>query len=128
MYEKLRFYPFYKGIFIFFILILGVSILLSLPKGDWVNNILSLPKKQEKQKIQVKKIVIQHDQNHNGILDLEEIIQGARKDALNKSVYRSAYYQEGYPPEAEGVCTDVIWRAFKNSGYDLKLMVDQDIQ
>lgn len=26
-----------------------------------------------------------------------------------------------------GVCTDVIWRAFRHAGYDLKAMVDADI-
>lgn len=34
----------------------------------------------------------------------------------------------GYPPDNEGVCTDVIWRAFKNAGYSLKDMVDEDIK
>ena len=32
------------------------------------------------------------------------------------------------PPDTEGVCTDVIWRAFKNAGYSLKDMVDEDIK
>lgn len=27
-----------------------------------------------------------------------------------------------------GVCSDVVWRAFKNAGYDLKDMVDSDIK
>ena len=34
----------------------------------------------------------------------------------------------GYPPDNEGVCTDVIWRAFKNAGYSLKDLVDEDIK
>ena len=28
--------------------------------------------------------------------------------------------QEWYPPENEGVCTDVIWRALKNAGVFIK--------
>lgn len=42
--------------------------------------------------------------------------------------YRSEYYAGGYPPVHEGVCTDVIWRAFRDAGYDLKVMVDADIR
>ncbi len=34
----------------------------------------------------------------------------------------------GYPPDDEGVCTDVIWRALKNAGFLLKDMVDEDIR
>ncbi|MBP1744708.1 MAG: hypothetical protein H6Q58_1686 [Firmicutes bacterium] len=67
------------------------------------------------------------DQNKNGVDDYTDILLGARADAENRPVYRSAYYQGGYPPEVEGVCTDVVWRAFRNAGYNLKDMVDADI-
>ena len=40
---------------------------------------------------------------------------------------RDSYYAGGYPPEDEGVCTDVIWRAFARAGYSLKDLVDADI-
>ena len=56
-----------------------------------------------------------------------DIVQGARIDAENKPNYRSAYYAGGYPPDDEGVCTDVVWRALKNAGHTLKDMVDADI-
>jgi uncharacterized protein YijF (DUF1287 family) len=59
---------------------------------------------------------------------LEDFVQGARKDAQVKPLYKDAYYSGGYPPDNEGVCTDVIWRAFKNAGYDLKKMIDSDIK
>lgn len=94
-------------------------------------------KKEEKQNITetqyekeiiIPKIVIDSDKDNDGILDLDDIVEGARKDAENKPTYRSAYYKGGYPPENEGVCTDVIWRAFKNAGYNLKDMVDKDIK
>lgn len=67
------------------------------------------------------------DYNDNGIDDYTDILIGARKDAENKPTYRSAYYDGGYPPDDEGVCTDVIWRAFENAGYSLKDLVDKDI-
>ncbi len=56
------------------------------------------------------------------------LIEGAREEAGRRPLYRSAYYSGGYPPENEGVCTDVIWRAFKFAGYDLKQMIDADIK
>ncbi len=84
--------------------------------------------KKKVKPLKVKKIVINHDQDRDGILDLDDIVQGARKDAKNKPTYKSAYYRGGYPPKKEGVCTDVIWRAFKNAGYNLKRMMDRDIR
>ncbi len=78
-------------------------------------------------KVEIEKIIIESDKDGDGLLDLDDIVEGARKDALNKPKYKSAYYQGGYPPDNEGVCTDVIWRAFENAGYDLKSMIDQDI-
>ena len=68
-----------------------------------------------------------NDKNSNGTDDYTDILLGARADAKNRPVYRNAYYKGGYPPDGEGVCTDVVWRAFKNAGYNLKDMVDTDI-
>ncbi len=70
----------------------------------------------------------QTDYDNDGIDDYTDILQGAKIDAKNKPKYKSAYYAGGYPPENEGVCTDVIWRALKNAGYLLKDMVDEDIK
>ncbi|MBQ2873158.1 MAG: DUF1287 domain-containing protein [Bacilli bacterium] len=68
------------------------------------------------------------DYNDNGIDDYTDILNGAKIDAKNKPKYKSEYYAGGYPPDSIGVCTDVIWRAFKNAGYSLKDMVDKDIK
>lgn len=76
----------------------------------------------------VEKLEFAHDQDGDGLNDLDDILEGARKDADRKPHYQSAYYAGGYPPDDEGVCTDVIWRALANAGYSLKDMVDQDIQ
>lgn len=70
----------------------------------------------------------ENDLDSDGIEDYADILQGAKIEAKNKPVYRSGYYDGGYPPDNEGVCTDVIWRAFKNAGYNLKEMVDKDIK
>ena len=68
------------------------------------------------------------DYDNDGIDDYTDIMLGARQDAENMPTYRSAYYAGGYPPDNEGVCTDLVWRAFKNAGYILKDMVDEDIK
>lgn len=68
------------------------------------------------------------DVDNDGIDDYTDILEGARKEAENRPKYKSAYYSGGYPPDNEGVCTDVIWRSLKNAGYNLKDMVDKDIK
>ena len=69
-----------------------------------------------------------NDYDNDGIDDYTDIMLGARQDAENMPTYRSAYYAGGYPPENEGVCTDLVWRAFRNAGYSLKDLVDVDIK
>lgn len=83
---------------------------------------------QFKPAIKVEKIVVNSDKDKDGISDPDDILEGARKEIKNHTTYKSAYYSGGYPPENEGVCTDVIWRAFKNAGYDLKYVMDKDIK
>lgn len=75
----------------------------------------------------VEKVVLDSDKDGDGFLDLDDIVQGARKDLAARPLYKDAYYAGGYPPDNEGVCTDVIWRALQSAGYDLKGMMDRDI-
>lgn len=67
------------------------------------------------------------DYNQNGIDDYADLVNGARKDAKKRPKYDSAYYVGGYPPENRGVCTDLVWRAFREAGYSLKDMINEDI-
>ena len=76
----------------------------------------------------IETLISETDYDNDGIDDYTDILQGAKIEAKNKPKYKSAYYVGGYPPEGEGVCTDVIWRALKNAGYLLKDMVDEDIK
>ena len=76
----------------------------------------------------ISTILSKTDYDNDGIDDYTDILQGAKIEAENKPKYKSAYYAGGYPPDDEGVCTDVIWRALKNAGYSLKDMVDEDIK
>lgn len=67
------------------------------------------------------------DKNNNGIPDPIDLVNEAMKEVKNKTPYKSQYYNGGYPPDSEGVCTDVIWRAFKGINVNLKDLVDKDI-
>lgn len=73
-------------------------------------------------------IALASDKDGDGLMDLADIVEGARLNAQNRPRYKDGYYSGGYPPDDEGVCTDVVWRAFKNAGYLLKDMVDEDIK
>ena len=73
--------------------------------------------------------VSSRDMNRNGRSDTDDLIAGGRREVQRKPRYHSAYYPGGgYPPTGEGVCTDLVWRAFKEAGYDLKGMIDMDIR
>lgn len=58
----------------------------------------------------------------------ERLVLGARKDAMAMPAYINAYYAGGYPPDNEGTCTDLIWRAFMEADIILKDLVDEDIK
>ena len=77
--------------------------------------------------VDVETMTFSHDMDKDSIDDLDDICRGAREEAGKHTYYHSAYYKGGYPPDNEGTCTDVAWRAFKYAGYDLKEMVDKDI-
>jgi uncharacterized protein len=119
-----------KTIFLALIIILNTVLLVG---SNTSNNIIfktspvipqaAIPAFQEKADEKINT-----DKDNDGIPDAVDILQGARIDAANKPRYRSRYYAGGYPPDNEGVCTDVIWRAFKNAGFDLKALVDKDIK
>lgn len=80
-----------------------------------------------KGKVTIDKVICDGDLDNDSICDMDDIVQGAWLEVFNHTKYQSNYYVGGYPPETEGVCTDVIWRALKNAGYDLKLNMDKDI-
>ena len=75
----------------------------------------------------IKTIYSSIDYDKDSLDDYSDFVLGARKDHNNNPEYISEYYEGGYPPDDKGVCTDVVWRAFKNAGYSLKDMIDKDI-
>lgn len=67
------------------------------------------------------------DMDGDGIDDQTDILQGAREYIAGNPVYKSKYYQTGYPDDQYGVCTDVVADAMRNAGYDLMRLVNEDI-
>lgn len=67
------------------------------------------------------------DFDNDGIDDYTDIYLGAKEYLKNCPPYKSVYYEGGYPTDQYAVCTDVIWAAMKNAGYNLKDAVDKDI-
>ncbi|MFE8702823.1 DUF1287 domain-containing protein [Cytobacillus sp. FJAT-54145] len=68
------------------------------------------------------------DANQNGIPDPLDIVHAARIEVKQRTKYESNYYAGGYPPDEEGVCTDVIWRGLFGADINLKDLMDKDIK
>ena len=60
--------------------------------------------------------------------DQMDILNNALAYVQTRPVYKSKYYETGYPDDRYGVCTDVVGYAFRKSGYDLRELVDEDIR
>lgn len=68
-----------------------------------------------------------NDADGDGLEDWMDMVLGARAYIRTDPHYKSKYYAGGYPDDGYGVCTDVIWQAFRAAGYELKELVDADI-
>ncbi|MBQ1288768.1 MAG: DUF1287 domain-containing protein [Erysipelotrichaceae bacterium] len=68
-----------------------------------------------------------HDEDGDGIDDQLDILQSAKAYLATDPVYKSKYYETGYPDDQYGVCTDVVAFALLDSGYDLKQLVYEDV-
>lgn len=68
------------------------------------------------------------DKDVDGIDNYTDIMLGARAYIETKPKYKSKYYTGGYPDDTYGVCTDVIWNAFLSAGYNLKDLLDKDVE
>ena len=60
------------------------------------------------------------DYDSDGLDDYTDILNGAKDFINEKPKYKSKYYDGGYPTDEYRVCTDIIWYALKNAGYDFK--------
>ncbi len=116
-----------RNIITSFIIIIIIAIFTIVVLSIMNNNFL--PKEYYKaSNFNIKTIYSNFDYDNDNIDDYSDFLIGARKDAQKKPTYISKYYDNSYPPDNEGVCTDVIWRAFKQAGYSLRNMIDNDIK
>jgi len=74
-----------------------------------------------------EQLVRKVDHKIDRLSDYTDMVRSARSYIETQPEYISAYFAGGYPPEGQGVCTDVIWRALKAAGYDFKAMLDADV-
>jgi len=110
------------------IMIASISIMKNRPEiFIWIGSLYHIVVDDIVDNTMNKKIVIEKIKGKDGIV-LSNIVEGAREEVRNKTKYQDEYYADGYPPDDIGVCTDVVWRAFKNAGYNLKDNVDKDIR
>lgn len=108
------------------ILLLAAVLLLQIAL-EWIGPIL-MPEFTAEQ-LGIVTVTAKTDFDGDGIDDYTDIMQGARIDVRNHPTYDGRYWGNGgYPPENIGVCTDLVWRAFRNAGYDLRTMVNNDIR
>ena len=113
---------FLKIIRIIFILLLAAA-LLSLALIGWLRK----TEIETYLRFGVRTIHSPADADGDGLDDYTDLMLAARRYIETSPEYVSTYFGGGYPPEGQGVCTDVIWRALKEAGYDFKAMVDADI-
>lgn len=69
-----------------------------------------------------------YDKDRDGLVDGDDIIIGAVEYIRTKPKYESRYYSGGYPDDGHGVCTDVVINGLLKAGYNLKELVDKDIE
>ena len=84
--------------------------------------------------IDMDSISIKTDYDRDGINDQKDILEGAKIQLKNpatnifkKGSNETNYYNGGDPPAELAICTDIIARAFKNAGFDLSQLVNDDI-
>lgn len=68
------------------------------------------------------------DKDNDGIDDQTDILNNANNYIKTNPKYKSKYYNTGYPDDEYGVCTDVVAFVLKDAGYDLMVLVNEDIK
>ncbi len=67
------------------------------------------------------------DKDEDGIDDQTDILINTKNYLATRPQYESKWYNEGYPDDGYGVCTDVIAFALRDAGYDLRQLIYDDI-
>lgn len=85
-------------------------------------------KKYSNEDFNIEMYISQVDKDNDGIDDQTDILNNVREYIETKPIYKSKYYASGYPDDEYGVCTDVVAFGLKGAGYDLMLLVNEDIK
>lgn len=76
----------------------------------------------------IEQIHSKTDKDQDNIDDQTDILESTFSYIASKPEYKSKYYQTGYSDDEYGVCTDVVANALKNAGYDLMVLIQEDIK
>lgn len=111
-------YKTYFGIIVICLLCiaLGVIYQIILDAGKYDNNYFNL-----------QTYVSNIDKDGDGIDDQTDILNNVKAYIATNPQYKSKYYDTGYPNDNYGVCTDVVCYGLKNAGYDIKILLNEDV-
>ncbi len=76
----------------------------------------------------IEPVISAADADSDGVDDQTDILQSTRAYLATRPIYKSAYFDGGYPTDGTGVCTDVVAAGLLGAGYDLRALVDEDIR
>lgn len=85
-------------------------------------------KKYSNEDFNIETYISSTDKDSDGIDDQTDILNNVREYIETKPIYKSKYYASGYPDDEYGVCTDVVALGLKGAGYDLMMLVNEDIK
>lgn len=112
-----------KKVVVIIILAILLSLILTLYNFNYLPH-----KKYTNKDFNIKTYKSTIDKDNDGLDDQTDILQNTRKYIAKKPMYKSKYYETGYPNDNYGVCTDVVAFALRDAGYDLKELVNEDIK
>ena len=115
--KKLRVIRLISSIIIFIVVLYGLSSLNIIPKKTYSNDDFN-----------IETYISENDKDLDGIDDQSDILKSVREYIATKPKYKSKYYGTGYPDDQYGVCTDVVAYGLLGAGYDLRVLLDDDIK
>lgn len=68
------------------------------------------------------------DLDKDGINDQADILANALAYVATRPIYRSKYYDTGYPDDRYGTCVDVVNIALRDAGYDMMYLIAADVE
>ena len=106
-----------------FLIILIIVVLYALYRFNYIPH-----KKYTNEDFNIKTYISKTDKDNDGIDDQTDILNNVRNYIKTNPKYKSKYYDGGYPTDEYRVCTDIIWYALKNAGYDFKTLIEWQLK